>query len=88
MKDFEQILRGLKGAGFTDFSAQCEVHFWHFFVNQIPVGTRVYHDGRDGDVRETLDGRFYDDANDKYVLVTNGGAWNVRSVRKAPDTKQ
>jgi hypothetical protein len=61
--------------------------FWQEFVTFIPVGTRVFREGEESDVRTTLDGGFYDDALYLYVKVSGRDRkeWRVLEVRKAPD---
>jgi hypothetical protein len=93
MKDREQIKNALIEVKFSPEFAEKSSQFWQKLVAEIPVGTRVYRVGEEGDVRETKDGGFYDDAMYLYFNVSGRGhkEWRVLEVRKASDatdTKQ
>jgi hypothetical protein len=83
MKERAEILISLtEKYGLSESQADAAIREWEVFVTQIPVGTPVYLTGHEDDVRETLDGRIYDDPADRYVRVTNG-LWPTDWVRKA-----
>lgn len=55
---------------------------WGKFVKEFPIGTRVIYGTKDKDVRVTVDGRIYDDPDDPYVAVSDGGLWPIDRISK------
>lgn len=84
MKDYEQILARLnEEMPEAPRVARHNADKWKDFVEKFPVGAFVKDSDDSINVRTTQDGRYYDDASDKWILVSNGGVWTVSSILPA-----
>jgi hypothetical protein len=83
MQDRETIIKQLIKSGYSDKTAEILASGWESIVEKFPIGANVVDSDDPTDVRQTLDGGFYDNAEDPYINVTEGGLWTVRTLRKA-----